>query len=176
MIRSLAVLSACLLLGACSSTKKEPVRQIPIAKANVLPLALSDDFQIRKVSPFFNDPRDPSAQRPTLSPMINFERQRVNFGAVSGYDRAERYGHYLNIWWRAKRPANLTVRLEYRQENLGSHVQAKEYFYENAKGTIESKFTIIGDEYAEDGRVSSWRVLLIENGKVVGLRQSFLWN
>jgi hypothetical protein len=176
MIRFLAVLSACFVLGACSSTKKEPPRQIPIAKANVLPLALSDDFEFRKVSLFFNDPRDIYAQRPTMSPMINFERQRVNFGAVSGYDRAERFGHYFNVWWRAKRPSNLTVRLEYRQENLGSHVQAKEYRYEDVQGTVETKFTVIGDEYAEDGRVSAWRVLLIEDGKIVGLRQSFLWN
>lgn len=176
MTRLLTVLSACALLGACSSTQKEPPRQIPIGKANVLPLALSDEFSFRKVSIFLNDPRDLNAVRPTLSPMLNFERQRVNFGAVSGYDRAERYGHYYNIWWRSKRPANLTVRFEYRQENLGSHVQAKEFKYENAQGTIESKFTIIGDEYAEDGKVTAWRVLLIENGKIVGLRQSFLWN
>jgi hypothetical protein len=139
MIRFLAVLSACLLVGACSSTQKEPPRQIPIAKASVLPLALSDDFEFRKVSLFFNDPRDTYAQRPTMSPMINFERQRVNFGAVSGYDRAERMGHYFYIWWRAKREADLIVR-------------------------------------SEDGRISSWRVLLIEDGKIVGLRQSFLWN
>jgi hypothetical protein len=38
------------------------------------------------------------------------------------------------------------------------------------------EFDIIGDQNLEDGRVSGWRVLLIENGKIVGLNQSFLWN
>ena len=176
MTRLLATFATCLALAGCSTVQKEPPRQPPIAKASVLPLQLSDDFSFRKVSSFFYDARDPSAQRPTQSQMINFERQRVIFGAVSGYDRLERYGHYYNVWWRTKRPADIIVRLEYRQENLGSHVQAKELFYPAAKGTIESKFNIIGDEYTEEGKVTAWRLLLIENGRIVGLRQSFLWN
>jgi hypothetical protein len=176
MIRLLATFAAGLAFAGCSSVKKEPPRQPPIARANVLPLELSDDFSFRKVSLFFYDGRDPSAQRPTQSQMINFERQRTIFGAVSGYDRIERYGHYFNAWWRSKRAADITVRLEYRQENLGSHVQARELHYRGAKGTFESKFSVIGDEYSEDGKVTAWRLLLIENGRIVGLRQSFLWN
>ncbi len=175
MIRLIRVLLAALTLAACS-TQKEPLRQIPISKVKVLPLALSDDFEVRKVSQFYNDPRDPNAQKPTISPMIQFERARMNFGAVNNYDRAERYGHYFYTWWRAKREADITVRLEYRQENLGSHVMAKEEHYPAAKGTIETKFTVIGDEYAEEGKIKAWRLLLIENGHVVGLWQSFLWN
>ena len=175
MIRLIPVLLAALTLAACS-TQKEPLRQTPISKVKVLPLALSDDFEVRKVSQFYNDPRDPSAQRPTISPMIQFERARMNFGAVNNYDRAERYGHYFYTWWRAKREADMTVRLEYRQENLGSHVMAKEEHYPAAKGTIETKFTVIGDEYVEEGKIKAWRLLLIENGHVVGLWQSFLWN
>ncbi len=179
MIRIFVALIACLVVGGCSTTgahRKEPPRQIPIGKVPVLPLELSADFQIRKSSFFFNDPREASTRRPSADLMINFERQRVNFGAVSGYDRSERFGHYFHFFWRAKREADITVRLEYRQENLGSQVQAKEYIYPKAKGSIETTFTIIGDEYAEDGRVTSWRLLLIENGKIVGLHQSFLWN
>jgi len=178
MIRFLAMFAAALALAACTLTPVmvEPARQVPIAKANVLPLELSEDFQVRKCSFFFNDPRDPRSRRATADLMVAFERQRVNYGAVSGYDRGERYGHYYNIYWRAKRKADLTVRFEYRQENLGALVLAKEYYYPGVEGTHESKFSVIGDEYAEDGRVTSWRVLLIENGKVVGLHQSYLWD
>lgn len=175
MIRLFTALLAALTLAACS-TQKEPLRQLAIAKANVLPLALSDDFEVRKVSQFFHDPRDPNAQRPATSAMLQFERARMNFGAVNSYDRAERYGHYFYTWWRAKRGADITVRLEYRQENLGSQVLAKEERYPEAKGTIETKFTVIGDEYAEEGKITAWRLLLIENGRIVGLWQSFLWN
>jgi len=176
MIRSFAALAALLMVAACAPTVKEPARQVPIGKTPVLPLALSDDFQIRKCSFLYNDPRDERARRPTQDLSIAFERQRVNYGAVSGYDRAERFGHYYHIYWRAKRTADITVRFEYRQENLGSLVQAKEYVYPAVKGTVESRFSVIGDEFAEEGRVNSWRVLLIENGKIVGLHQSFLWN
>ena len=38
------------------------------------------------------------------------------------------------------------------------------------------EFTVIGDEYKEGGKITAWRVLLIENGRAVGLYQSFLWN
>ena len=108
--------------------------------------------------------------------MITFERRRVNLGAVTGRDVEERMGYYFNVWWRAKRPADVTLRLEYRQENLGSYVLGKELHYQSAKGTTESKLTIIGDEYLENGKLTAWRLLLIENGRIVGLRQSFLWN
>ena len=176
MTRLVFALFAGLLFSGCGTVRKEPPRQVPLPKAGVLPLALSDDFSFRKVSTFFYDTRDASFQRPSFNPMIQFERQRAGYGAVSNYDRMERFGHYYNVWWRSDRPADVTLRLEYRQQNLGSHVQAKELFYPAAKGTILSKFTVIGDEYADDGRVTAWRLLLIQDGRIVGLRQSFLWN
>jgi hypothetical protein len=176
MIRLVFAVFATLALGACSSVRKEPPRQIPLAKAAVLPLELSDDYSFRKVSTFFYDTRDASFQRPTTNSMLQFERQRTAFGAVSGYDRAERFGNYFTVWWRSEQPADIKVRLEYRQQNLGSYVQAKELFYPGAKGTKVSKFTVIGDEYGDEGKVTAWRLLLIRNNRIVGLRQSFLWN
>ena len=70
----------------------------------------------------------------------------------------------------------MTIRLEYRQINLGSYVQAQEHTYKGVKGTIESKFNILGDDYNDFGRVTAWRALLIENGRIVALNQSFLWD
>ncbi len=175
MIRHVVALATVALLTACAN-RMEPPRQNPLARSEVLPLALSDDFAFTKVSTFFNDPRDARTLKPTISPMIQFERARVNYGAVSNYDRTERYGHYYNIWWKTQQPADVTVRFEYRQENLGSHVQAQELRYPAAQGTTLSKFTVIGDPYKEDGKVTAWRALLIVDGKVAGLHQSFLWN
>lgn len=149
----------------------EPPRLLD--KANVLPLALDDAFQFRKTKTFLHDPL---TQQPTLDPMIAFERQRLNFGAVSNVDRLQRFGHYFTFYWRSKRPANLTIRLEYRQANLGAHVQAQELYYEGVKGTVSSEFKVVGDDYRDDGRITAWRALLIENGKIVALNQSFLWN
>ena len=107
---------------------------------------------------------------------IAFERQRLNFGAVSDYDREQRFGHYFTFFWRTKRPADVTIRLEYRQQNLGAYVQAKELFYKNVKGSVTTDFQVIGDDYKQEGKITGWRALLIENGKIVALNQSFLWN
>src|SRR5580698_8126422 len=75
-----------------------------IDKANVLPLALDDAFQFRKTMILFNDPQ---LNKPSFDPMINFERSRLNFGAIDGYERRARYGHYYKFYWRAARKADL---------------------------------------------------------------------
>ena len=48
--------------------------------------------------------------------------------------------------------------------------------YPQVKGRVESKFTVIGDEYSEEGQVTAYRLLLIETGHVAAVKQSFLWN
>ena len=159
------------LAGATASPAAELPRQLD--KAKVLPLALDDAFQFRKTKTMVHDPQ---VDKPTFDPMIAFERQRLNFGAVSNYEREQRYGHYITLFWRVKRPADVTIRLEYRQQNLGAYVQAKELFYKGVKGSVQSDFTVIGDDYRQDGKITGWRALLIENGKIVALQQSFLWN
>ena len=161
------------MLSLAASSWAADVQPRTLDKATVLPLALDDAFQFRKTVTFLNDPE---LNKPSLDQMINFERQRINFGAINGYERRQRYGHYFTFFWRSTRKANLTVRFEYRQQNLGAHVQARELDYADAKGSYKSVFNIIGDDYSEDGKISGWRVILIENGKIVGLNQSFLWN
>jgi len=158
---------------ACAAASPAAERPQQLDKAKVLPLALDDAFQFRKTKILLND-RD--FEKPTLDAMIAFERQRVAFGAVTDYERDQRYGQYFTFFWRVKRPADVTIRLEYRQQNLGAYVQAKELFYKNVKGSVTTDFSVIGDDYKQDGRITGWRALLIENGKIVGLNQSFLWN
>ena len=142
-------------------------------KVTVLPLALDDAFQFRKQIIELNDPR---LYKPSFDAMINYERSRLIYGALNNYERQERYGHYFVFFWRATRKADLILRFEYRQQELGAYVQAKEVDYKDAKGSFRSEFDVIGDRYNRDGRVTGWRALLIENGKIVALNQSFLWN
>jgi hypothetical protein len=106
---------------------------------------------------------------------IMFERQYRLFGAVTKLDRRQRYGNYFDFFWRAKRPADMTVRLEYRQEKLHAHVQGQEISYANARGNYKTEFKVVGDDYFDDGRVIAWRCLLIENGKIVAENRSYLW-
>src|SRR3954447_8994412 len=98
------LLLACSLLavtaaGFCKEPK-EPARLLP--KTNVLPLALDDAFSFRKVVPFYNEPKTWKA---TQEEMISFERLRVNYGAVTGFDRQQRLGDYYTFYWRARAAA-----------------------------------------------------------------------
>jgi len=157
--------------GVWSSEPPPAPRQLE--KANVLPLALDDHFQFRKEMLFLNDPK---FFTPTVDPTILFERERINYGAVDSVDKTARLGNYFTFFWRSTERADVTVRLEYRQENLGSYVQAREVSYTGAKGSMRTDFKIIGDDYHQDGRVTSWRALLIVDGKIVGLTASNLWD
>ena len=161
-----------------------------LTKVDVLPVALSDDFQFRKTKLFHltvtppkskrslsstlsSNPNNPTAGIAEMS--LGFERTYRMHGAITAADRNQRYGNYFDFFWRAKRPANVTVRLEYRQEKLRAFLQAREVTYENVKGNNKTEFAIIGDDYLQDGRVTAWRCLLIENGKIVAENRSFLW-
>jgi len=67
------------------------------------------------------------------------------------------------------------VRLEYRQEKLHEFVQAQEVSYANVHGNHKTEFKVIGDDYFDDGRVTAWRCVLIENGRIVAENRSYLW-
>lgn len=155
-----------------------------LSKVESLPVALSDDFQFRKTKLFFLSETPPKGRKSALSSAqnagiaeasMNFERAYRMYGALTWTDQRQRFGNYFDFFWRVKRPANVTVRLEYRQEKLRSFVQAREVSYPNAKGNRKTEFAIIGDDYLNDGRVISWRCLLIENGRIVAENRSYLW-
>ena len=149
---------------------------LPIESANVLPEAISDDFEFRKFEIFRNAPIVPGATPiPTKDLMIDFERKHRVWGALIGADVVAKTGQYFTFFWRAKRPANLTIRLEYRQANLKNYVQARELNYPNAQGSHSSEFAIVGNDYENDGPITSWRAILIENRKIVALLQSRTW-
>lgn len=161
-----------------------------LPKVNPLPVALSDDFQFRKTKLFYLSETPPKSKKSLSSALsgnpnnpttgiaeasMGFERTYRMYGAITAADQRQRYGNYFDFFWRTKRPANVTVRLEYRQEKLRSFVQARELSYRNVKGNQKSEFTVIGDDYFNDGRVISWRCLLIENGRIVAENRSYLW-
>jgi hypothetical protein len=162
---------AVLLLVFCScSTPQGPATKLE--RASILPLELNDNFQFRKIKLFFFS-EDPGAF--TLSEPVLFERQRIQWGAVERFQLERRYGNYFTFFWRTSERADVTVRLEYRQAALANHVMAMERYYPEAKGSYISDFNTAGDDYLEFGRVTSWRVLLIVNGRIVALSQSFMW-
>ena len=187
-----------LTVVAPSQAARERVEPRVVEKISPLPVALSNDFEFRKTKLFFLSDKPPkpgqgASARQTTSTLggksnspsqrtatmqdapITFERQYRMFGAVTAVDQRQRFGNYLDFYWRAKRPSDITVRLEYRQEKLHEHVQAQEISYRNVRGTHKTEFKVIGDDYFDDGRVIAWRCLLIENGRIVAENRSFMW-
>jgi hypothetical protein len=186
------------LANGLSRTQEQPRlldRVVP------LPMALSDDFQFRKTKLFHltetapgqekaSDDQTvkgaakggklsstaPSSKSTTVQDAsIRFERQYRLFGAVTRLDQRERFGNYFDFFWRSRRAADLTIRLEYRQEKLHAHIQAQEISYSNARGSYKTEFKVVGDDYFDDGRVTAWRCLLIEKGRIVAETHSYMW-
>lgn len=166
-----------LLFGACAATAPpiSPARQVE--KVKPLPIALDSAFTFRKTKQYFLDPlrRGLTGGAP-VDASILFERDYHLFGAITALDQRQRYGNYYTFFWRAKRRADITVRLEYRQENLHAFTQAREVQYRNIRGNHETKFAIIGDDFFDDGRVIAWRASLIVNGQIVAVDRSYLWD
>ena len=184
-----------LALGASSEGARREEPRI-VEKVTPLPVAVDKDFEFRKTKLFLLSERpstagqrtrqttstlgakstSPSQKTATLQDVpITFERQYRMFGAVTALDQRQRFGNYFDFFWRAKRPSDVTVRLEYRQEKLHEHVQAQEITYRNVRGTHKTEFKVIGDDYFDDGRVIAWRCLLIVNGQIVAENRSYMW-
>jgi hypothetical protein len=197
LVAALIVLSS-LAVATAGQAARERVEPTVVEKVSPLPMALSNDFEFRKTKLFFLSDKpqkagqgarttsgatslggksgSPGQKVATLQDApITFERQYRLFGAVTALDQRQRYGNYFDFFWRAKRPSDVTVRLEYRQEKLHDHIQAQEISYRNARGTHKTEFKVIGDDYFDDGRVIAWRCLLIENGRIVAENRSFMW-
>ena len=188
--------AAVALLSLAVTAWSRPPREEPkvIEKVTPLPVALDKDFEFRKTklvllnektkaqsarqstSTLNKKSNSPNQKTATLQDApITFERQYRMFGAVTGLDQRQRFGNYFDFFWRAKRPSDVTVRLEYRQEKLHEHVQAQEITYRNVRGTHKTEFKVIGDDYLDDGQVTAWRCLLISEGRIVAENRSFMW-
>ena len=187
-----------LMLTTLSVLSKSPLEEPKVVeKIRPMPVALDKNFEFRKTKLLYigeKGPQPSTNSRQTTSTLnnkkssspsqktatlqdapITFERQYRMFGAVTNLDQRQRWGNYFDFFWRAKRPSDVTVRLEYRQEKLHEHVQAQEITYHNIRGTNKTEFKVIGDDYFDDGQVIAWRCLLIANGRIVAENRSFLW-
>ena len=193
---------ALLLLVLVSDFSRAAEQPKLITRVTPLPVALSDDFQFRKTKLYLltedvpgqgktsaadqnvqsagkggklSNTAPSSKSTTTQDASIRFERQYRLFGAVTKLDQRERFGNYFDFFWRGRRPADVTVRLEYRQEKLHAHVQAQEISYPNARGNFKTEFKVVGDDYFDDGRVIAWRCLVIENRTIVAETHSYMW-
>ena len=188
-VAALGVLLAC----QAALAAKQSEQPVVLPQVKPLPVAPDPNFEFRKTKLFLMTEEAPqtrqtskgktkagdfaSSKAPatTQAAAITFERQYHLFGAVTKLDQHQRFGNYFDFFWRVKRPADVTVRLEYRQEKLHAHVQAQEISYTDVRGNQKTEFRVVGDDYFDNGRVIAWRCLLINGGKIVAENRSFLW-
>ena len=181
------------LLAAICAHAGAAVEPRVLRDVKPLPVALNPDFEFRKTKLYSLTDKAPkgrekagkggdknsggSSKTRTVvqDASINFEREYRLHGAVTKLDQRQRVGDYFAFFWRARRDADVTIRLEYRQEKLRAKVQAQEFNYVNARGTNNTEFKVIGDEFADDGRVISWRCLMIVDGAIVAENRSYMW-
>ena len=161
----------CFALASCATGPPMPYQ---VENPKPLTIALDPAFEFRKVKEYFLDPAPPHFSGQTNA-AVAFERNYRMFGAVTALDQHQRFGTYFDFFWRARRQADVRVRLEYRQEKLHAMVQAREVHYPEGRGSHHTEFAIVGDDFFDDGRVIAWRASLLVGNRIVAMRRSYLW-
>ncbi|MFQ3671212.1 MAG: hypothetical protein SNJ84_07115 [Verrucomicrobiia bacterium] len=138
-----------------------------------LPVELDPAFSIGKVHEFLNDPARTSAGK---SPALAFEFKYINHGAVTAEQLRQRRGNYYEIGWSNRGPAaDVVVRFDYRQKESQDQVRTLEVPFPGAKGSRKVRFSVTGEAYEAYGPVTSWRVSVVRDGKIVAQKMSFIW-
>jgi len=110
--------------------------------------------------------------------LVRGEKLRRLYGAVSMEERRGRLGQYYTVLWNDQTgvgtgPAEVVF--EYQQGGTASLVKRTSQSFSAEQSTGKAEFSIIGDNYFNNGKVIAWKVSLKRDGKVLNTRQSYLW-
>ena len=120
---------------------------------------------------------DDAENQKSLDPMVRFERRHLLHGANTLREQQARYGSYFTVFWNAAdRSRPVTIRFEYRLQKTGPTVKSidREVLDIKRKNTV--KFSVIGDAFANGGKVSAWRATVLRDGEALTTYESFLWD
>jgi hypothetical protein len=112
-------------------------------------------------------------------PMVRMEKEHRLRGAVSMEERRQRLGQYYTLMWNDPSGVNsgpVELVFEYRQGKSASQIKrfSKQFPASAASGVAE--FSVIGDNYFNNGKVLAWRSTVLRDGKEIAVRRSYLWN
>jgi hypothetical protein len=110
--------------------------------------------------------------------MVGMEKQRRLYGAVSMQERQERLGQYYTIRWNDAAGAGqgpVKVVFRYQQGATASLVKEMVEYADSSKSQGSVEFSVIGENYFKNGKVLAWKAILERGGKILGTRQSYLW-
>jgi hypothetical protein len=108
--------------------------------------------------------------------MARGEVQRLLHGAVTVEERRQKIGQYYQVIWNqpGQASSSLEVVFEYLQAGSGSMVKRlvqRAPFHDR----IDASFSIVGNDYRQNGRVLAWKVTIKEGGKTLASKQSYMW-
>lgn len=117
-------------------------------------------------------------QSDTDEMMIRMEKDRLLHGAVSMEERRARLGQYYTFLWKDPDGVGLgpvELVFEYQQGATASRTKrmTKSFPASDAKGSAE--FAVIGVDYIKGGKVLAWKATVTRGKRVLGTRQSYLW-
>lgn len=128
---------------------------------------------VTKVNPYHFSEKE---RLRTEDQMIEFEYARRTHGVIENTEVRDRMGNYFSVFWKTETKNPATIRLEYRQGATGPKIYSKETFVPDPGRRNVTKFEVVGDEYHKLGKVTQWKVSILEDGVVVSEYKSFLWN
>ena len=104
--------------------------------------------------------------------MVRGDQNFMFHGKVSAREREQSVGQYYTVT-RRDSGASALVKFRYQQVKTRSKVLVKQAKLKPGQRKVE--FKIVGDEYAQKGRVLAWRIELHQSGKPVASEQSYMW-
>lgn len=148
------------------------MKSLPAAALFLALAACSGTPEILTVKQFTLRDQDTSV---VDDPMVQNEKLRRLHGAVSVAERKQRLGQYYTVLWHDPKTAGFRREIVFRYQQGGSRI--KEMRRTLPAGAAEGKeeFTVIGDNYFDNGRVLAWKIDLTANGETIASKQSYLW-
>jgi hypothetical protein len=138
-----------------------------------LPVELDPKVRIAKVYDFLND----REKTPTGgNRAIEQEFKYFNHGAVTKEQLRQRRGYYFIVSWANEgEAADFQIRFDFRQRHTRDQVRTLEIPARQARGSQKVRFSVTGDAYEEAGPITSWRVSIVKQGRIVAQQTSFIW-
>ncbi len=108
--------------------------------------------------------------------MARGEAQRLLHGAVTVEERRQKIGQYYQVIWNqpGDSSSSMEVIFEYLQAGSGSNVKRlvqRAPFHDR----FDAYFSIVGNDYRQNGRVLAWKVTVREGGETLAAKQSYMW-
>ncbi|KRO60839.1 MAG: hypothetical protein ABR82_06970 [Verrucomicrobia subdivision 6 bacterium BACL9 MAG-120507-bin52] len=152
-------------------------QKVPDGMKEDYPVEKDENISLNKIYTYLND-ADPKRNPPPPpdNQMMVYEPKYWDHGAILAKDRAARQGNIFVINWQNDgEPADFTVRLDYRQVMSRERVMTKTQDYKNFDGYEKTVLKVTGDDYLRGGKVHSWRISIVRDGKIVAEKKSFIW-